>query len=100
MRATDLSRRMSRLVRAWERSGESRRAFARRHGLTVSQFDYWKRRVRRAAVAPAGLTIEVLRRAGVESLYTGATTASGHAGARHLHPVDTPCPASTLALWK
>jgi hypothetical protein len=23
-------------------SGEPRRAFARRHGLTVSQFDYWK----------------------------------------------------------
>jgi hypothetical protein len=24
-------------------SEESRRAFAQRHGLTVSQFDYWKR---------------------------------------------------------
>jgi transposase-like protein len=40
---------MATLVRQWETSGEPRRAFARRHGLTVSQFDYWKRQVRRAA---------------------------------------------------
>lgn len=60
MRATELSRRMARLVRAWERSGEPRGAFARRHGLTVSQFDYWKRRVRRAAVAPAFVPVQVL----------------------------------------
>jgi transposase-like protein len=37
---------MAALVREWETSGEPRRAFARRHGLTVSQFDYWKRQVR------------------------------------------------------
>lgn len=59
MRATELSRRMARLVRAWERSGEPRRAFARRHGLTVSQFDYWKRRVRRAT-APTFVPVQVL----------------------------------------
>lgn len=41
-------RRMATLVRQWETSGEPRREFARRHGLTVSQFDYWKRQVRRA----------------------------------------------------
>jgi len=29
----------------------ARREFARRHGLTVSQFDYWKRQVRRVATA-------------------------------------------------
>jgi transposase-like protein len=39
--------RMAALVRQWETSGEPRRAFARRHGLTISQFDYWKRQVRR-----------------------------------------------------
>lgn len=42
---------MATLVRQWETSGEPRRAFARRHGVTVSQFDYWKRQVRRAATA-------------------------------------------------
>jgi hypothetical protein len=39
------------LVRQWETSGEPRREFARRHGMTMSQFDYWKRQVRRAAPA-------------------------------------------------
>lgn len=42
---------MAALVRRWETSGEPRRAFAQRHGLTVSQFDYWKRQVHRAATA-------------------------------------------------
>jgi hypothetical protein len=36
---------MATLVRQWETSDEPRRAFARRPGLTVSQFDYWKRQV-------------------------------------------------------
>lgn len=42
---------MAAMVRQWETSGEPRREFARRHGLTVSQFDYWKRQVRRAATS-------------------------------------------------
>lgn len=48
---------MATLGRQWEASGEPRRTFARRRGLTVSQFDYWKRQVRRdgAADAPIGL---------------------------------------------
>jgi transposase-like protein len=51
---TDRVRRhRAKLVRQWETSGESRRAFARRHGLTLSQFDYWKRQVRRDAAAAA-----------------------------------------------
>ena len=41
---------MATLVRQWETSSESRQVFARRHGLTVARFDYWKRRVRQAAV--------------------------------------------------
>lgn len=45
--ATEARQRMAALVREWEGSDESRRAFAARHGLTVSQFDYWKRQVRR-----------------------------------------------------
>jgi hypothetical protein len=44
---------MAALVRAWEIGSESRHAFARRHGLTVARFDYWKRRVRQAAPAEA-----------------------------------------------
>lgn len=48
-----IRRRMTALVRQWETNGEPRRAFARRHGLTVSQFDYWKREVRRAVTTNA-----------------------------------------------
>ncbi|MGH6950452.1 MAG: IS66 family insertion sequence element accessory protein TnpA, partial [Vitreimonas sp.] len=44
-------RRMAALVRQWETSGELRRAFAERHGLTISQLDYWKRQVRRDVCA-------------------------------------------------
>jgi hypothetical protein len=40
---------MTALVRQWETSSDSRQVFARRHGLTVACFDYWKRRVRQAA---------------------------------------------------
>jgi len=40
---------MMALVRQWETSSESREVFARRHGLTIGRFDYWKRRVREAA---------------------------------------------------
>lgn len=50
--------RMTALVRQWETSDEPRRAFARRHGLTVSQFDYWKRQVRRAEDPQADETEE------------------------------------------
>lgn len=39
---------MQALVRQWEAGDEPRTAFARRHGLTVSRFDYWKRQVRYA----------------------------------------------------
>ena len=35
--------RMLALVRRWETSGETRRAFAQRHGVTLSCFDYWRR---------------------------------------------------------
>ena len=45
-------RRMLQLVRAWEASGESRRRFAARHGLTLWQLDYWKRQARARPAAP------------------------------------------------
>jgi hypothetical protein len=41
------------LVRAWGASGESRRRFATRHGLTLRQLDYWKRQARAWPPAPA-----------------------------------------------
>ncbi len=44
-------RKMTALVRQWEHSTETREHFARRHGLTLARFEYWKRRVRREAVA-------------------------------------------------
>jgi transposase-like protein len=40
------------LVRQWEQSTDTREAFARRHGLTLASFEYWKRRVRQDAAAP------------------------------------------------
>jgi len=46
-RDPDTRRRMTALVRAWEASDQTRAAFARAHGLTLSTFEYWKRRVRR-----------------------------------------------------
>lgn len=45
--------RMVALVRQWEQSTETRAAFARRHGLTLATFEYWKRRVRREASTAA-----------------------------------------------
>jgi hypothetical protein len=33
------------LVRPWETSGQTRRAFVQRHGVTLSCFDYWRRQV-------------------------------------------------------
>ena len=42
---TRTRRRMLTLVGQWETSGETRRAFADRHGVTLSCFDYWRRHV-------------------------------------------------------
>ena len=56
-------RRMQRLVQQWEASDETRKAFARRHGLTVSQLDYWKRHVPprpSTDVSPAFAPVRVL----------------------------------------
>jgi transposase-like protein len=44
MRARTRSRMLA-LVRQWETSGETRRAFVQRHGVTLSCFDYWRRQV-------------------------------------------------------
>jgi hypothetical protein len=50
--ASDRSRcKMVALVRRWEQSTETREAFARRHGLTLASFEYWKRRVRQETAA-------------------------------------------------
>lgn len=48
-------RRMAALVRQWDASGETREVFARRHGLTLSRLDYWKRQVRRDAPLDAAV---------------------------------------------
>ena len=44
-----MQRKMTALVQQWERSTETRATFARRHGVTLATFEYWKRRVRREA---------------------------------------------------
>lgn len=43
---------MLQLARTWAGSGESRRRFAARHGLTLWQLDYWKRQARATPTAP------------------------------------------------
>lgn len=35
--------RMARLLRRWQRSGETAAAFCRRHGITPQRLSYWKR---------------------------------------------------------
>jgi hypothetical protein len=94
--ATERTRqRMMALVRQWEASSDSRQVFARRHGLTVACFDYWKRRVRRVPPAeprvrfapvhvvaddhlpPVTTTIEVVLVSG-ERLTIPAGTSSDH----------------------
>jgi hypothetical protein len=37
--------RMAAVIAEWRKSGQTRAAFARAHGLTVSKLDYWKRRI-------------------------------------------------------
>ena len=52
---------MRALVQQWETSGELRKEFASRHGLTLARFDYWKRRVRREASAVARVEFAPVR---------------------------------------
>lgn len=35
------------LVREWETSGETRRVFVERHGVSLPRFDYWRQQLRR-----------------------------------------------------
>jgi hypothetical protein len=56
-----MRRKMTTLVRRWEQSTETRETFARRHGLTLASFEYWKRRVRREAGAAPLTTFAPVR---------------------------------------
>lgn len=49
MASERMRRRMAALVRQWDAGGETRDVLARRHGLTVSQWDSWRRQVRQAS---------------------------------------------------
>lgn len=42
-----------RVVEAWQRSGESASAFARRHRLRTRRLEYWRKRVAVGALAPS-----------------------------------------------
>lgn len=53
MASAATARRMTALVRRWETTGECKAAFLRRHDVSQTTFEYWKRRVRRAATPPA-----------------------------------------------
>ncbi len=61
MASERMRRRMAALVRQWDASGETRDVFARRHGLTVSQWDYWKRQVRQASSEDAAVSFTPVR---------------------------------------
>jgi hypothetical protein len=56
-----MRRRMAALVRQWDASGETRDVFARRHGLTVSRLDYWKRQMRQASARDAAVGFAPVR---------------------------------------
>jgi hypothetical protein len=85
---------MATLVRRWETSGEPRGAFARRHGLTVSQFDYWKRLVRQQAShrdeTPAGFTRVDIIEGAVGSIATGIDVAFRGGERLTMHPGTAP----------
>jgi len=49
--ATRRGREMARLVARWERSGLTQAAFARRIGMPVATFTWWRHRLGRAASA-------------------------------------------------
>jgi transposase-like protein len=49
------------VVQQWERSGETRRVFARRHGVTLSCFDYWRRQLLDARQAPTPVSFAAVR---------------------------------------
>jgi len=56
---------MAPLVAAWRTSGETRRVFAGRHGISVPKFDYWTRqlrpaRARRTPPAPGFAAVAVV----------------------------------------
>ena len=61
MRSGRTRRKMQTLVRQWAASDEPRHVFARRHGLTVSQFDYWKRQVRQLPSTDTALAFAPVR---------------------------------------
>jgi hypothetical protein len=61
MASEQMRRRMAALVRQWDASGETREAFARRHGLTVSRLDYWKRQLRQASARDAAVGFAPVR---------------------------------------
>ena len=44
-------------VQAWERSGQTRVAFCRAHGLSPGMFDYWRRRLREPSRALVPVTV-------------------------------------------
>jgi transposase-like protein len=65
----------ARWLERFERSGLSLRVFCRRHGVPVSTLLFWRRRVRQAAGAAAGVLVEVPTAA-----ISGAATAAGSRG--------------------
>lgn len=50
---TAKAREMAALVGQWERSGETMREFAERHGMKLSTFSSWRQELRKREVRPA-----------------------------------------------
>jgi hypothetical protein len=62
------------LVRQWEQSTDTRETFARRHGLTLAAFEYWKRRVRREAAAAPTATFAPVQIVSDRHIEAGASS--------------------------
>jgi hypothetical protein len=55
------TRRMTALVRQWESSAETKTEWVRRHGVALSTFSYWQRRVHGTPPVEAGPTFAAVR---------------------------------------
>ena len=84
-------RRMTALVRQWESSAESKTDFVRRHGVALSTFGYWQRRVRAAPPLEAGPTFAAVHLvAEPDGGHAGRVKVVLPSGERLLVPVGTP----------
>lgn len=74
-------------IAAWQRSGESLAAFARRHGLVAERISYWRRRLE-PSVSTSNALVPVTVRAAAPVVMTGAPLVTVTVGAVRLDVED------------